>query len=149
MDLLSLHLRMHIGREERAADSQNVGQRTMTSSRRACDLQLHNRDTPPHYHHRHLFQHHPHQSRQGGSSRETQPPPSPSLSLSVGGRAETGQGSDLISQEGREKGAARWIRVLPWLYFIPSPPLTPRRACVVNAARGGVSSSQQKQQSRA
>lgn len=53
------------------------------------------------------------------------PPPTPSFSLSGGrGGAETGQGSDLISQEGREKGAARWIRVLPWLYFIPSPPLT-------------------------
>lgn len=45
-DLLSLHLRMHVGREERAADHQNVGQRTMTSSLRSCDLRLHNSDPP-------------------------------------------------------------------------------------------------------
>lgn len=33
---------------------------------------------------------------------------------------ETGRGSDLISQEGREKGGESWIRVLPLLYFILS-----------------------------
>ena len=33
---------------------------------------------------------------------------------------ETGQSSDLISQEGREKGGEHWIRVLPLLYFILS-----------------------------
>lgn len=34
---------------------------------------------------------------------------------------ETGQSSDLISQEGKEKGGERRIRTLPLLYFILSP----------------------------
>lgn len=45
------------------------------------------------------------------------------LSLCRGGGpgGETGQSSDLISQEGKEQGGARWIRALPSLYFIPFP----------------------------
>lgn len=86
-DLLSLHLRMHIGREERAAGRQNVGQRTMTSLLRACDLRLHNSAPLPaalHYHH--LFQRHQHQRRQGGRKQPGHaPPPTSSLSLSVWG----------------------------------------------------------------
>lgn len=46
----------------------------------------------------------------------------PTLSAGGGGLGgETGQSSDLISQEGKEQGGARWIRALPSLYFIPLP----------------------------
>lgn len=43
-------------------------------------------------------------------------------SLPLGGPGgETGQSSDLTSQEGKEKGGERRIRALPLLYFILSP----------------------------
>lgn len=59
-------------------------------------------------------------------------PPFPFLLLSLGrSGGETGQSSDLISEEGKEKGGERRIRVLPLLYFILSPLLTVTQACVL------------------
>lgn len=58
-------------------------------------------------------QRHPSWRGQGGSAGDTR------TRLPLSG--ETGQSSDLITQEGKEKGGEHRIRVLPLLYFVLSP----------------------------
>lgn len=105
---------MHSGREEQAgaralageeSGRHNVGHRTMTSQRRASNLRLCNEPSATRV-----------GEAWGGSAEDRQTP------LPLGGPGgETGRGSDLISQEGKEKGGERRIRALPLLYFILSP----------------------------
>lgn len=101
-DLLSLHLRMHVGREERAADHQNVGQRTMTSSLRACDLRLHNSDPPTTT----TTTTSPSATQYKPREEAASTPPHLPFSLSGGeGRDRPGLRSDFAGRKGKGSGA--------------------------------------------
>ena len=102
----------------RGAGRRNVGQsRTMTSYHRAFNLYLCNS---------------PSTTRAGKAREEAlRTDRSPPSQLSGGREERQAKSSDLISEEGKEKGGERRIRVLPLLYFVLSPLLTVTQDCVL------------------